>query len=237
MKTTKLTAGKKAWITRRKNLNKVENLTPAQKAWVTRKKNTGKKVKVFEDNKACSGKEIVRMYLEKFTIESAEKFGIKRGIVPTLSATKCRMERILNQNEILRELKYIPIEMGLKNFRELGDNIKKEKWGFMQQPIHSKFFDVIKNFKEDSCAHVFADFCKTFITHEKDVITILAKNMVVVGGNIWITVSQRGCKGTYNKLKTLIKSFDNYEILDIPKAYAKYRDGGGMVSIVIRRVK
>jgi hypothetical protein len=177
---------------------------------------------------------LVRLEVEK----SKKEYGIKKGLILTLSCFECFMEKIINAYSPL--FNFLSYECDLAHFVLLKNNIKNKALKFMLNPINDKIIKGIEGAKKDTYAHLLLDFCQSLVTHSKDIELALKNDIVQKGGIIWITLTTRlgrGYKG-YNTEKELAKLIDRvgggkYKLV---REY-KYRTGAPMYSVILRRIK
>jgi len=188
------------------------------------------------------------------------KYGIKKtGKFFSLPSRECLFELQLN-TEMDNDFKYEVVE-----FNEKFPNIYNE----MLNTIVSKNIkthsisnclsnEVILNRTSDTYSHIFADWCSTFTTLEREVRHIIYNNLVEVGGLVGFTFSLRDEKGKdfaktlsnnpniakfglniepYTKdgiyLKFLAMCYDSYEILE----FEPYHDTSAMLFVLIKRIR
>lgn len=177
--------------------------------------------------------------LAKLWIDRAvKKYGVKKGLILTLSCFKCDAEILINHYHPL--FKFLSYEFDPVHFALLKQNIKINKWDFMLEPVYDKIIEGIKNAKKDTYSHLLLDFCQSLVTHAPDIELALANDIVKKGGIIWITVTSRlgrGYKG-YNTKKELdnliqIAGRGNYKIVE----KVGYGTGAPMYSIIVQRIK
>jgi hypothetical protein len=84
------------------------------------------------------------------------------------------------------------------------------------------------------------DFCKSLVTHSKDIELALKNDIVQKGGIVWITLTSRlgrGYKGynTEKELAKLVKKAGGGRYVLVREE--TYRTGAPMYSVILRRIK
>lgn len=188
------------------------------------------------------GKRAMRRQAKNSIIDTAELFGINKGIVLTLSSFECELEKALNK--LFKGFSFLSYEQDKSVFEMLKNEIKTKGFKFMLKPVNAPIIEGIntairENFK---FSHLFLDFCNGLEKNNEEITKALKHDIVELNGVVWITISTRtGAKG-YNSNNELMKLVnkaggDRYELLPIANGCGSYRDGNPMLSILLRRVK
>ena len=188
------------------------------------------------------------------------KYGIKKtGKFFSLPSSECLFELQLNA-EMDNNFKYDVVEYN-KNYPNIYNEMlntivsKNIKTHSISNCLSN---EVILNRTSDTYSHIFADWCSTFTTLEREVRHIIYNNLVEVGGLVGFTFSLRDEKGKdfaktlsnnpniakfglniepYTKdgiyLKFCTMCYDNYDIVE----FEPYHDTSSMLFVLIKRIR
>lgn len=222
----------KAYVTMVVELAKAKKVELAKKEKpISNKKVCDKETKVpySFDPKKNKGKIKVHNRLIEEVLDSK----IKSGLVLTLSWIKCIVETELNKT--LKGLEFLSCEKDENTFNLLRSEIKARKLKFMNSPIMCEIGQIIRVSGKDTFAHLFLDYCGRYNSFKEEITIAIERKIVQVDGVIWVTLSRPYETGTLERLKALVKKAggDDYKI----EFAWDYRDGMGMSTVIIRRIK
>lgn len=200
-----------------------------------------KNIKVIPDVKKQDytqriGKECTRIPILDKIKESADKFGLKDGLILTLSSWQCLMEQKINSE--FPKFEFLTCENDLKNLEKLFFEKKDKNFKFIKLILSGDIGNVIKLSKKDAFSHLLLDYCGTFVTYKNEIQQVLQNDITKKGGIISITLATRvGVKGfnTTKELTALVNKYGKgrYKILHTEP----YKDTMDMLTMIIRRVK
>lgn len=184
---------------------------------------------VSKDYKKSEEKKGVRTRTVKEIIKSK----IKGGLILTLSADQCLLEKEINA--LCKLYTFLACEILENVFSKLKENITKENLTYIR-PILSPIGEIINIAAKDTFAHVILDYCKTIKEFGGEIKTAIEKRIVQKDGIIMITLCQRAAGiNTADKLKELVQEAGGN---DYTIEYERgYRDGAPMFTMIIRRIK
>jgi len=189
--------------------------------------------------------------LDKTTMKKSGKFF-------SLPSAECLFEIQLN-SEIDNSFKYDVVEFNRKKpniYNEMLNNIVSNniKTSSISNCLSS---EVILNKTSDTYSHIFADWCATYSTLEKEVRHIIYNNLVEVGGLVGFTFSLRDEKGMgFHKsvlnddkiaskygikanvkdgiyLKFVNMCYNDYDIIE----FEPYHDSSAMLFVLLKRIR
>lgn len=148
------------------------------------------------------GKKIIHNRLKELVQDDASP---KEGVVLTL-AYMFSLEKELIKLPALRNLFFHSCEYPYQKKNKITKYnrvyrkqirmlMRNKKLGERCLALFSNINDVLQHESEDRFAHLFLDYCGSVTTNGKVVDMVMQKNLVKLGGIIWVTLCSRSCKG------------------------------------------
>lgn len=121
-------------------------------------------------------------------IEKINQSSLKSGSIISLPAKDFTTEKRIF-NEISKKFEFYCVEHNDDVYFKLLDNLAKNKFKMVVYP--TELSRVLDNAKENSIAHLIADYCGQLHTYEKEITDAIRRNIVRVDGVIAITINKR----------------------------------------------
>lgn len=203
----------------------------------------------FENNAHHISEEnnrIGKLRARAYALREIDRSGIKSGKILSLPASKAIMETEINRKFPKFTFEFAEIDNRI--FRQLLETSAKASF-IVSNCYYGEIINIIEKAKENEYAHLILDYCASLKTVYEDLLKVFKSNIVQVGGTVSITFSVR-CGKSFTKdmlpddenIKNknmaifndkILKLFPNYKIAN----FHSYRDGNGMLLIIVKRIK
>lgn len=170
-------------------LNISSNVYRANSASITKLNNKLKKsAKVASGVFVHEKSPIKETFYRNPIIEKINQSSLKSGSIISLPAENFTTEKRIF-NEISKKFEFYCVEHKDDVYFKLLGNLAKNKFKMVVYP--TELSRVLDNAKENSIAHLIADYCGQLHTYEKEITDAIKRNIVRVDGVIAITINKR----------------------------------------------